>query len=248
MTIFRVIGLLVVLLLGGLSRAQANDLWVIAYDPEFRPLTFQDGQGAAAGLYIEILRSALKQSGIKFRLVPRPWKRLVADTDAGLVDVSVPWRHQEERFRKYHMVGPITADGMPARLWQRKGAGLTWTDYDDLKGLRVGVRAGFTYADAFDKADSFDRVQVFSDDMLIKMLMAGRYDLAISDEATFRDTARFLGLHDDIEPIKGPIIDTTLRYFVVPKSKPEIAERLRETLENHRQSADYTQILQRYFN
>ncbi|MTI42637.1 ABC-type amino acid transport substrate-binding protein [Roseibium hamelinense] len=229
------------------ARASSGPL-LIAYDVEFRPLTFQNGLGAADGLYIHILKGALDAGGISYRLVPMPWKRIVSETDAAAVDVSLPWRHQPERFEKYHMVGPISESGMPARLWQKTGAGLRWDTYEDLSGMKVGVRAGFTYAPDFQEADNFERVRTFSNEVMIRMLINKRFDIAISDEITLRMAARDLGLEAEIEPVDGPPVDFTLRYFVVPKSKPKIAGQLQSLLDAFKQTGRYRQIIAQYFD
>lgn len=228
--------------------ASASETLLVAYDPDFKPFTFQNEFGAADGILINILKEVLKSGKLKYQLVPMPRKRIVIETNAGNVDISLPWRQISVPVDQHNMVGPITAERAPTRLWQATRNDKSWKSLDDLKGLTVGIRAGFTYAPDFEAMQDINRVLTYSNEEMVKMLVSGRFDVAISDETTLRHTIRSMGLDHKIKPVDGPPVDYADRYFAVPKKKETLAIRLEQLLSDYKKTKRYAALLSRHIN
>jgi|GEM_PF-1590385 len=226
--------------------AVANPLHV-GYDSVFAPFTYQDEQGQARGLHVEIIEGMLQHAGVEYRFVGYPWKRLVAMSDHGAVDIALPFRHKEERFERYNMIGPLTATGSRTFLYTAVGRNIQWETLDDLAGRRVGMLEDFAYPDKLEKETQIEFVRFnTSTRNLARMMLAKRDDieLLVSDETVFWDAVSDLDLTDFVEA--GNPLDSVYRYAVVPKEKKELAERVRAMLEAFKKTEAYNRILSKY--
>ncbi|MDV7341222.1 transporter substrate-binding domain-containing protein [Terasakiella sp. A23] len=230
------------------THAQENQIPIdIVIDENFAPYTIRLSDGSYGGLYVDIVRAALKAQGINYKIVGRPWKRVVHLTDMAVVDATIPWRAKEERFKKYHMVGPITKEGARTVFWARIDfSKQSWDDLSEFSNYLIGSISGYAYPDAFEKADFLRKAPVTADnDVLVKQLLSGRTDMIIGDEHVLRAEASGLGLLQQFKQVGKPL-DVVKRYIAVPKSKPMVAEKLQQAMDAFHQSEEYGKILRQY--
>lgn len=217
----------------------------VAMDADFAPYSYVDSSGKPAGFYYELLTKMFEINKVDYKLNVYPWARVLSSTDDNSLDVSIPWRAKAERFEKYHMIGPFTNIGSSYYFFQKKGSKHDWKEMSDLKGKTVGVVRGFSYPAEFEKDTSMIKETQDDTGTLVKMLLAGRVDLVISDEVVFKAEMEKQKLAGKIERT-GKAIETTDRYIVVPKGKTEIADRITKMFNTFKKSKEYKKIVDKY--
>ena len=227
------------------SKAFAEKL-IIGIDQSFQPFSYVTEEGEFVGLYVEIVSGALDAAGMEYELRGYPWKRLVLNTDLAELDLAMPFRHKAERFEKYHMIGPFTRTGSRTFFYGRQDSQITWQNLRDLKGHLIGMIDGFAYPDKVETSDHLDFYKVNgSTQKLAFMLHLQRIDLLVSDETVFWDAVRRSELDHAFKPIGQPL-ETVSRYVAMPRSKTELAVRVRAAMDQFQQSDSYRQILTKY--
>lgn len=164
-------------------QVQAADPLVVCVDAANPPF-MSSVDGKAAGLYPALIASALRSAGVSAQLDARPWKRCIADIDAGTVAVGGIYKN-EERLKKYDFSEQIFVEKMA--VYFNKAHTLDFTGVDKLLGKRVGVVRGWSYGDDFDKAVKDGKItveEVAADAQNFQKLAAGRIDAVLAiDEA-----------------------------------------------------------------
>ncbi|OFZ29148.1 MAG: hypothetical protein A2622_13990 [Bdellovibrionales bacterium RIFCSPHIGHO2_01_FULL_40_29] len=228
------------------STSQAQTL-SIAMDENFPPYCYINESGKPAGIYVELLSQMLETNGIKFQFRPLPWARLVSETDQNTVDISIPWRATPERFEKYKMLGPFTHGAGDYYFFAKKTSKATWNSLIDLKGKSIGVVRGFSYPKEFDETTVLTKEAKNDTTTLVKMLVGGRLDFAFSDEIVFKAEMEKQNIQSQIIKVGRPLAGTD-RYFVVPKEKSELANKLSKMFELFSKTPEYDRIVRRYIS
>ena len=138
-------GLLLVLCLAASPLAEADTQVTLLVDDSYPPYTFQRN-GEAAGIYVDILRAAepLLQ-GYRLKLRPLPWRRALAEIEAGRELAVVPpyYRPQERPWIAPYSV-PMLEERLAVFCRQdifKDTPRLRWPE--DYRGLRFGNNMGF---------------------------------------------------------------------------------------------------------
>lgn len=152
---------------------------VIATD-EYPPYISADPrQSFITELYTEIG----KQMGVTFRFRFAPWKRCLAELDAGRVWAVVPFVPTPERQRRYLLSSTLYT--RKAKFFYHEHGGREWLPgYKDLLELtpfRIGGVAGYWYEAMFRQAGIPLDLAV-NDLSNFRKLEVGRFELAIVDE------------------------------------------------------------------
>ncbi|MDX1739025.1 MAG: transporter substrate-binding domain-containing protein [Alphaproteobacteria bacterium] len=219
----------------------------VAIDYDFAPYTLVNERGKGEGLFAEILIRALKLKNITPNISGVPWKRIVALTDSNQIDASIPWRAKEERFEKYHMIGPLLKVGSKTVLWTKKNSIASLRNkLEDLKGFRIGIIEGYAYPEVFEKATYLNKVPyVLENDDMLRILYRGRVDIIIGDEFVLSAAALEMGLKDKFEQV-GTHLDVVDRYIAVPRSREDVATLLADALSAYQDTPDYDQLIRSY--
>lgn len=239
------VALAVLMLLPG--TASAKPLLVVV-DEAFAPFTFKNQKDEADGLHVEITKGALINANIDFEILLMPWKRIVELTEQGKLDISVPWRHKEERFKKFNMIGPFTMKGSRTYFWAHKDSTISWKELKDLEGKTIAGISGFAYPSSFENAGYLKKTMKTGDtEMLVRLVHAKRYELIVSDETALTFAARNLDLEKMVKRVGAPL-ESVMRYAAVPKKKKRIAKMVAKAFSDFRMTHEYQEILKKYIN
>ena len=187
----------------------------------------------------------MEMNKVDYKINAYPWARVLASTDNNSIDLSIPWRSKPERFEKYHMVGPFTNIGSSYYLFKKKGSPINWKTMEDLKGKKVGVVRGFSYPGDFEKDSGMLKESLNDTATLVRMLIAGRVDLIISEEVVLNAE---LKKQDKLKSIErsGKAIETTDRYMVIPKEKILLAAKIKDMFIKFKETKEYKAIVDKY--
>ncbi|MBN1439186.1 MAG: PAS domain S-box protein [Anaerolineales bacterium] len=112
------------------------------------PKVFTDGEGAPAGIFVDLIRAIGEQEGWALTFVPCAWADCLAMLESGEIDLMPDVAYSDERDRKFDFhLTPILES------WSQVYAvsGLDITGYDDLAGKRIAVLEGSIQQTVFDQ-------------------------------------------------------------------------------------------------
>lgn len=226
------------------AQAQARPLTVVY--TEWFPYTYTEN-GAAAGFEIETLREVLKGMGLEAEFIEYPWKRCLASLAEGQADALVsllktPEREEFAIFPEEHISISRTVFFAAAD----KAVAFTG-DFAELKGRKIGVIMGFSYGEAFDRADFLDKEPGVDVNILINRVVSGRNDLAAENEAVAKASATRLGVRDRLRFLEPPIHSQKLYVgFARARGHGPLAEKFSKALAGFKSSPRYRDILRKY--
>ena len=147
---------------------------------------YTDSRLPGDGLAISLVRTALERAGYRVDYEEMPWPRAVLSLERGQIDGLSDWHGGQRSHMALHST-PYLYNHLRwiARVEDPIKA-------SDLTGKRVALVRGYVYTAVPEALASMDRVYVNSFASALRMLEAGRVDLALEDSRT----ARFHMAHD----------------------------------------------------
>ncbi len=228
-----------------LSAFGQSDKITVVYTDWF-PYTWQEN-GQASGFEIETFKAIMKIMNMEAEFVNYPWQRCLFSLKEGKADALIsllktPEREQFTHFPENHISISRTV------LFTAADKDIKFTgSYEELKGLLIGVIAGFSYGDAFDKAAYLTKDEARDAEMLIGKVLKARNDLAAENQAVVSASARKMGVSDKIRFLEPPIHTQKLYVgFSKAKDLKKLSEDFSKQLGEFRNSEAYKAILDKY--
>lgn len=186
-----------------LTPAMAGDSHVINLRGIHVPPLIND---ARSGIVMERSIQILECAGLQAQPDILTWRRAF-DFTINRHGALIPAIKTPERERQlWYPAHPVHS--LEYRFYQRNGAGFSWSgDYDSVKNMSIGKLAGGAVAPEFDdlvNRGALNVTETADFSHLVKMLQAGRIDMAAAEGTSFSGVAKQLGLADAIEPVAGP--------------------------------------------
>lgn len=203
------------LLLTGLLYGQAQGDPLILVTLESPPAEFSlNGRGA--GRNVDIAQEGLERMGVDSVVLIRPWKRALIMVENGEADAIIDAAHTPERAT--FLFYPDEAIYIEQwYLFRRTGAPITVDrNLENAGQVSIGITRGFEYGgliqDAIDN-NRFKETQVVVDNQMnIKKLAGGRFDLFVGVKLTIFYLAKQMGYADKIEMV--PMTETGAPYLL----------------------------------
>ncbi|MEL0169729.1 MAG: transporter substrate-binding domain-containing protein [Pseudomonadaceae bacterium] len=233
--------LALVLLAGTLK---AEPLMVVS-EP-WPPYVFLE-EGKLRGIDFEVSDKLLRELGYQPQWRMMPWKRAQHEVLSGKADAILDISANPERVTQYHFPAePLSLS--ETVLFYRNSHPFPYNTLDNLRGLRIGVSAGYIYANPdFMQASFFQRELAPSIEANLLMLQHGRVDMSVVNRRAGLYTLHRLGLSDQIsfnpEPLSsGPV-------YLAFQRRPAmavLAKRFSDALIQFKQTDDYRQLMAQY--
>ncbi len=160
---------------------------VVAGD-NFAPWSFQDDRGASVGIDVDIIRAIGADLGYAVEIKHFPAKRVayfVASGEAVLKLLPVLQGQPLEINTELTLAGKIELYRVKVSGMALQGKFESTQDWQRLKTYRFGHLNTLNSLESALLSDVDNRIQVASIKQLLKTLLAGRIDIALSDEAAF---------------------------------------------------------------
>lgn len=232
-------------LLGGAAVRAQERVDIDANDP---PFMFADATGMAAGFYPEMLRLAFGLMNEPVQIDAVPWKRAIAEIDAGSAGVAGIYKTQE-RLQKYDYSATLLTEKLV--VVARRDRALHFAGLEDLAGLRIGVIRGWSYGDEFDAmraAGRFQVEEVVGDSPNFNKLEAGRLDAVISIEQGSRKTLA-TGNFPSLQVLPVPLAMKTAHLaFSRAQHKGALLARFDAAMEALRRSGEFDRLVERHLS
>jgi len=151
-----------------------------------------------SGIDIDIMRLVAAELGIEVEIQRHPWGRSLEMLKNGQVDMITGVAFSKERTEFLAYVSTPYASVQPV-FYIRKGSAASVKSYNDLYGKSIGQSTSSIYFQPYDTDVKLNKVNLSTEEQIIRMLALGRIDLAIGTDPNLAwDIAR-LGLRDAVE-------------------------------------------------
>ncbi|OII56231.1 amino acid ABC transporter substrate-binding protein, partial [Pseudomonas putida] len=177
-----------------------------------------------------------------------PWARALLGVSEGRYDVLINAWYNDSRasigqFSEAYLVNRI-------RLLQRKGEAFRYKRQSDLYPYSIAVVRDYAYSPKFDRDTRLHKVAVRNFPSAVRMLAAGRVDLAVEDEyvARYNLQRELPEVRDGVMLVEPPLGENTL-HILVSLKHPEharIVERFEQAIAAMKADGSYARLMRQY--
>ncbi|MCP4163091.1 MAG: amino acid ABC transporter substrate-binding protein [Deltaproteobacteria bacterium] len=133
------------------------------------------------GFASHVVEKSFANEGVKVKWAFYPWNRSLVLAKKGLWDGSVVWGKTKERQKDFYY-SKAKVLYLKDVFFHRKDFKFKWKTFKDLKKFKIGATLGYSYGDAFLKAEKSGllKTQRVKNDVLnFRKLLKGRIDIFI---------------------------------------------------------------------
>jgi len=204
--------------------------------------------GALRGAVIEVAQQIAKQLGHTLIFEQYPWPRIQRYLSQGKIDMVLLYSKtpQREQFAIYTDF-PHMYDA--SYLAIKKGQSIDFDgDLSKLQRYKFGNIRGYSHGASYDSAANLSKHHANDEKQLIRMLLKGRIDIAVTNKAVMSVHAKKYGVLNDIHYLTPPI-DIAPAYFAFSKARidsVELAKQFSKQAEILLKTEEYQKILAKY--
>lgn len=218
---------------------------IIVSEP-WPPYVFEENN-TLRGVDYEISDRLLRALGYQPEWRMMPWRRALHEVREGDADAILDIGINDQRRQQYHYPSePLSYS--ETVLFYRKDQPFPFTGVEDLRGLRLGISAGYSYGNAeFKAADNFERWPCPSIEACLLMLQHSRIDMLPINRRVGLYTTRKLGLSNSIAH-HDTLLSSGELYLAFARTPAleELARRFSDAQRQFKQSDEYRHLLQQY--
>lgn len=184
---------------------------------------FTDSSLLNSGLATDLVSTALARAGYTTEYQQVPWARAILGVGEGRYDVLVNAWYNDERT----LLGQFSAEYLlnRVRFIKRSRSSVEFRDLSQLYSRPIAVVRGYAYSPEFDNDKFIEKVPVNSFSTAVRMVSAGRVDLALEDEfvARYYLAREPRGVRESLEFLPKSLSENSLHILVSLKN-PHHAE------------------------
>lgn len=206
------------------------------------------------GFMVDIAAEALAEDGHKVEYRVLPWSRALSEARAGRVAGAIGVGIGDGAGLVLHLDEPAAETRQ--MVLSRSGEVVTWQGTDTFAGRRLGVIADYSHGETIDRYVNVHRfksdavVIVHGDDALeriLRLMLAGRIDLAVSDFAVTVFATRRLGLSREVAMVPtGRSMPLFVGFSPERPDAQSLARRMVSSIRTMRRTGRLASILSRY--
>jgi len=216
---------------------------------EWPPYEYTDNN-SIIGSDVEIVLAAFEKVGVKnVKVEMFPWKRCVAM--AQNKEVTAIFSLGKNPEREEYLYFPKEPINLSENVFfYRKGENFKYNNnLEDLKGLTIGVTAGYNYGKEFMESPLFKLEATIKDELSFKKLVNNRIDMFVCDKLVAIYLLKSLDLINQVDYLPTPLskINMFLGFSKTEKSK-ELLEKFEKGLSIIKKDGTYDKIMSKYLN
>lgn len=209
---------------------------------------FTDASMPGGGLATSIVTTALARAGYTSGFEEAPWARALLGVSEGRYDVLVNAWYNDARARIGQFSSAYLSNRI--RLLQRKGEAFRYQHQSDLYPFSIAVVRDYAYSPEFDGDTRLHKVPVRSFSSAVRMLAAGRVNLAVEDEyvARYNLQREPQDVRDGVMLVEPPLGENTLHILVSLKhpEHAQIVERFEQAIAAMKADGSYARLLRQH--
>lgn len=160
----------------------------------------------AKGINVDIVKEALKRIGYDVDIQFVPWKRALLMVEKGQADGIIDAAYTQERAKYLH----YPEEEIYVEEWyafKKKSSEITLDeDFQNAKDIKLGISRGFVYGGKIQKAIDNNMFKFldesFNNELNIKKVYAGRFDMFLGIKRTILELAKKIGYENKISIVK----------------------------------------------
>ena len=181
---------------------------------DWPPFTFSEHGKLTHGLSIDIYKEAFGRLGMSIDAKSMPWQRCTKLVKHGTMDALIDNTHSDQFI---HGLTPTAF--YPLAIYVRSDFHQSIFSRESMNNKDVAVIKGYDYTDKISSFTSWNKLFVQSESMLVKLLIAKRFDYILLDQFA----AKYLEKTHNVKlKMLPPVIDTAMLYLVFNKNKSEL--------------------------
>ncbi|MFV3404627.1 MULTISPECIES: substrate-binding periplasmic protein [Pseudomonas] len=209
---------------------------------------FSDSGMPGGGLATSLVTTALNRAGFTTAFEEVPWARALMGIGDGRYDVLVNAWYNDERERIGQFSGAYLTNRI--RLLQQQHQRFTYERLADLYPYTIAVVRDYAYSPAFDRDTRLNKVTVRNFSSAVRMLAAGRVDLAVEDEyvARYNLQREPPSVRDGIRFVEAPLGENSL-HILVSLQHPDhqqIVARFEQAIAAMKADGSYARLMHQY--
>lgn len=223
-----------------LAKIEENNKLVVGIEGAYPPFNYFDSSNKLIGFDVDIADEIAKRMGVEIEYKPTPWDTIIGGLQAKKFDVIISSvAPTEERKAKVDFTESYYTTGV--QIFTEEGSEIK--DHADIKGKKVGVATGTTFAE---EAERLGGKAVYYDNDLLTFqdLTNGRVDAVITDRAV---GSRIIKEHGYPFVAIGELLYEEKPGITLAKDEPELKDKLNEILKEMKEDGTYEKISQEWF-
>lgn len=209
---------------------------------------FTDTSMPGGGLATSIVTTALTRAGYAIEFEEVPWARALMGVGEGRYDVLINAWYNDERTLIGQFSGAYLVNRI--RLLKREGEAFSYARQSDLYPYTIAVVRDYAYSPEFDSDERLNKVPVRSFSSAVRMLAAGRVNLAVEDEYVAR-----YNLQREPQPVRegvafvDPPLSENSLHILVSLKHPEhqkIVARFEKAIATMKADGSYDRLLRQH--
>lgn len=167
-------------------REKPSDELLVVTSPYPPYIIYDEKTGEVTGKDIDLLKEAFSDYPMDLSFLICPWNTSLALMKNGLGDVlpAISYSADREDYLIFTQAYKTTSE---YAFYTRAGSGVSVRTFEDLKNLRVGQLAGYTYFERYDREGAIAKDESVDETVLFKKLEKDQVDVVIVN----RDSGRY---------------------------------------------------------
>lgn len=209
---------------------------------------FTDTGMPGGGLATSIVTTALARAGYASVYEEAPWARALLGVSEGRYDVLINAWHNDSRARIGQFSNAYLTNRI--RLLKRKGDGFRYQRQADLYPFSIAVVRDYAYSPGFDGDTRLQKVPVRNFSSAVRMVAAGRVNLAVEDEfvARYNLQREPEQVREAVMLVEPPLSENTLHILVSLKhpEHQQIVERFERAIAAMKADGSYDRLMRQH--
>ncbi len=232
-----------------LAAEDTRDLIIVRGDGFWPPYEWAEN-GVLKGFHIDLLREVAAELHLQVHFKSYPWKRAINMVKSGEADAITYLARTAEReqFALYLEGNQLHLARIGFFTLKKREHTIHYSgDLEQLQNSRICTQYGQTYGTAFEQATYLMKDEVRTEEQVLKMLLAGRCDIAVGYLDDYKIAVQQKGLEKDIVFLI-PYLSEHPMYVTFSKAKKheKLATRFAEGMKVFKNKFRYQELLKKY--
>lgn len=186
------------------------------------PFNYEEN-GATKGFSIDVLEYFEANSKYDFEFIVLPWPRAVYLVAKGKIDLILTLFKNAKREKVYDFIEPSYGDEVNQLFTLADNKFEFNGQLEQLAPYSIGTTREYSYGEAFDQASYLTKLPALTEEILLKLLLSRRIDMAISNPLIFKRLTSKANASTQVKIIE-PYVSITPVHMALTKVREDSEE------------------------